>query len=289
MELTDAQIEKYERDGLLVVSGLFTGPEIALLRDEAAVVGTPQRKTPGANVYEKKSGKIRQAYASEQDSEAWNLAYRLPRILEPVQQLLGEQVYLWHSRIIFKLAHVGEQWQWHQDFTSWHMDGAARGGVHDMISVMVLLDDTTSENGPVRFVPGSHLEAGTLEGGVLDWHYDFETTAYPVHTTLDEHIERMSAKRPIVECTGPAGTVVFFTAKTVHSSTDNLSSRDRRIMYLVYNRLDNMPPTMETRRPDVVTPYYLNDNRVALEMSDEDAFAGLVEQRGLTARASAAF
>ena len=47
MELTDAQIEKYERDGLLVVGGLFTGPEIALLRDEAAVVGTPQRKTPG--------------------------------------------------------------------------------------------------------------------------------------------------------------------------------------------------------------------------------------------------
>ena len=145
------------------------------------------------------------------------------------------------------------------------------------------------KTGPYGSFPDRIWRKGAQEGGVLDWHYDFETTAYPVHTTLDEHIERMSAKRPIVECTGPAGTVVFFTAKTVHSSTDNLSSRDRRIMYLVYNRLDNMPSTMETQRPDVVTPNYLNDNRVALEMSDEDAFAGLVEQRGLAARVSAAF
>jgi len=283
MKLTDTQIKQYQQDGFLVVGDLFSEPEIALLRDEAAVLGTPQRKTPGANVYEKKSGKIRQSYGSERDSEAWDTAYRLPRILEPVHQLLGEQVYLWHSRIIFKLAHVGEQWQWHQDFTSWHMDGAARGDAHDMISIMVMLDDTIPENGPVRFVPGSHLAEGTQGGGVLDWRYDYETTAYPVHTTLDEHIEHMSRKRPVVECTGPAGTVVFFTAKTVHSSTDNVSSQDRRIMYFVYNSVDNMPTTMETKRPDVVTPYYLNDNRVVLEVADEAAFAKLVEQRGLAA------
>ena len=283
MKLSNAQIEQYEQDGLLIVGDLFTEPEIALLRDEAERMGTPQRQTPGANVYEKKSGKIRQAYGSEQDSEAWDIAYRLPRILEPVQQVLGEQVYLWHSRIIFKLAHVGEQWQWHQDFTSWHMDGAARGGVHDMISIMIMLDDTTPENGPVRFVPGSHLEEGAQEGGVLDWTYDFETTAYPVHTTLDEHIERMSRKRAVVECTGQAGTVVFFTAKTVHSSTDNISPRDRRIMYLVYNTIENKPAKMETRRPDVVTPYYLNENRNVLNLSDDEAFARLVEGRGLAA------
>jgi ectoine hydroxylase len=283
MKLADAQIRQYQQDGFLVVGNLFSKPEIALLRDEAAMLGTPQRGTPGANVYEKKTGRIRQSYASEQDSEAWELAYRLPKFLEPVHQLLGEQVYLWHSRIIFKLAHVGEQWQWHQDFTSWHMDGAVRGDVQDMISIMVMLDDTTPENGPVRFVPGSHLAEGAQEGGVLDWHYDFETTAYPVHTTLDEHIDRMTQKRPVVECTGPAGTVVFFTAKTVHSSTDNVSSRDRRIMYLVYNSVDNMPATMETKRPDVVTPYYLNGNRTILEMADETAFARLVEQRGLAA------
>ena len=283
MTLSTAQLEQYEQDGLLIIGDLFTEAEIKLLRDEAERIGTPQRQTPGANVYEKKSGKIRQAYGSERDSEAWELAYRLPRILQPVQQLLGDQVYLWHSRIIFKLAHIGEQWQWHQDFTSWHRDGAARGGVHDMISVMIMLDDTTPENGPVRFVPGSHLEEGAQQGGVLDWNYDFETTAYPVHTTLEEHIERMSQKRPVVECTGKAGTVVFFTAKTVHSSTDNFSPRDRRIMYLVYNAIENKPETMETRRPDVVTPYYLNENRIVLNLSDDEAFARLVENRGLAA------
>ena len=92
------------------------------------------------------------------------------------------------------------------------MNGAARGDVHDMISIMVMLDNTTPENGPVRFVPGSHLAEGAQEGGVLDWHYDFETTAYPVHTTQDEHIAHMTRKRPMVECAGPAGIVVFFTA-----------------------------------------------------------------------------
>jgi hypothetical protein len=70
MKLTDAQIKQYQQDGFLVVGDLFSEPAIALLRDEAAVLGTPQRKTPGTNVYEKKSGKIRQSYGSERDPEA---------------------------------------------------------------------------------------------------------------------------------------------------------------------------------------------------------------------------
>ena len=64
MKLTDAQIEQYQQNGFLAVGSLFSEPEIALLRDETAVLGTPQRKTPGANVYEKKSGNIRQSCAS---------------------------------------------------------------------------------------------------------------------------------------------------------------------------------------------------------------------------------
>ena len=283
MKLSDEQIQRYEHDGFLTLADLISESEIALLQEDTTVLGTPQRGTPDANVYEKLSGKIRQSYASERDSEAWNVVYRLPRILEPVHQLLGDQVYLWQSRIIFKLARFGEQWQWHQDFTSWHMDGAARGGIHDMISVMIMLDDTTPENGPVRFVPGSHLAAGSQEGGVLDWHYDFETTAYPIHETSDEHIESLSKERPIHECLGPAGTVILFAAKILHSSTDNVSSRDRRIMYFVYNSLENMPATMETKRPDVVTPYYLNDNRQVLDIVDDSALSRIAEERGLAA------
>lgn len=76
-------------------------------------------------MYEKGSDNIRLSFALEKDSEACRLAQHLPRILGPVKQMLGEQVYLWLSRINHKMACHGGLWLWHQDYTSWHMNEVA--------------------------------------------------------------------------------------------------------------------------------------------------------------------
>ena len=61
----------------------------------------------------------------------------------------------------------------------------------------------------------------------------------------------------------------------------NVSSKTKAT--IENNTIENKPEAMETRRPDVVTPYYLNENRIVLNLSDDEAFARLVENRGLAA------
>jgi ectoine hydroxylase len=263
MRLSEEQIRSYDEQGFILLRGLFSKDEMRLLQQEAAMLGTPRRAHADANVYEKDGETIRAAWAVEKDSAACARALRSPRILGPVKQLLGEDVYLYHSRLNFKIAGRGDVFQWHTDFASWEQDGVRRGGHRDMITAMIVLDDTAPESGPVRYIPGSHV-AGT--GLASD--YDTTTTSYAIHKVPDEQIARMLAERPAEQCVEPAGTVAIFSPGLVHGSEANRSGRDRRNLYFVYNRRDNQPVGAPKRKH--ANAYILNDDRRRLEILDED-------------------
>ncbi|MGH8432550.1 MAG: phytanoyl-CoA dioxygenase family protein, partial [Solimonas sp.] len=264
MKLTDQQIANYDRDGYLILKGLLSDTETALLQRDAEMLRTPRRGHPDANVIEKDGTSIRAAWAVEIDSDACAAAYRLPRILEPVKQLLGDGVYLYQSRLNYKVAGKGDVFQWHQDYTSWRMDGMPHGGHRDMLTVLIMLDDTKTENGPLRFIPGSHRE------GVFDPIYDTWTTSYPLHIVPDEKVDRLARASSVVECTGPAGTVVIFCGNLVHGSTENKSNKDRRNLYFAYSRGDNRPVLGGPRRKHS-NNYIMNPHPYALEVVDDGA------------------
>jgi ectoine hydroxylase len=264
MRLTDRQIADYDRDGYLVLKDLFSDQEVALLQRDAEMLRTPRRGHPDANVIEKDGTSIRAAWAIEIDSQACAAAYRLPRVLEPVKQLLGQDVYLYQSRLNYKVAGKGDVFQWHQDYTSWHMDGMPHGGHRDMLTVLIMLDDTRAESGPLRFLPGSHHE------GKIDPIYDTWTTSYPLHIVPDERVARLTARSGVVECTGRAGTVVIFCGNLVHGSTENTTDRDRRNLYFAYSRGANRPVPGGPRRKHS-NNYIMNPHPHALELIEDKA------------------
>ena len=278
MEFSEGQKRQYEEDGFLQIQGLISPDEVACLQAEAVRLGSPARGHPNANMYEKDSDRVRLSFALEKDSEACRLAQRIPRILGPVRQMLGEQVYLWLSRINHKLAHHGDQWQWHQDFTSWHMDGARGNTARDMMTAMIMIDESTPENGPLQLVRGSHRIPGTRDGGVLDWAYDNRSTSYPVHAVTDEAMSELLEDHEVVACTGLPGTVVFVAPMMVHGSTPNRTDSNRRHMYFVYNRLDKQPLSRETRREEIANVYNLNDEWVALDEESNDALLEMARE-----------
>lgn len=278
MQFTEDQKRRYEEDGFLQIEGLISPTEVAILQDESARLGTPARSHADANMYEKDSDRVRLSFALEKDSEACDLAQRIPRVLGPVKQMLGDEVYLWLSRINHKMARHGDQWQWHQDFTSWHMDGARGNTRNDMMTAMIMIDESTPENGPLRLVRGSHSVPGTRDGGVLDWFYDNRSTSYPVHTVTDEAMTTLLADHEVVECTGPPGTVVFAAPLMVHGSAPNRTDSNRRNMYFVYNRLDKQPFSRETKREEIANTFNLNDEWVALDDVADDALQLLTNQ-----------
>ena len=263
--LTQDQIKFYDDNGYVVLKNLFTADELHAIQQEAVVLRSPQRGHPDANVYEKDGETVRAAWAVEMDSEACARAYRLPRLLGPVRQLLGDEVYLHQSRLNYKAAGKGDIFQWHQDYASWVHDGIPRGGHRDMLTVLVMLDESTTDNGPLRFVPGSHKH------GLIGSFYDTVTTSYPLHIVPDEYMDKHFASIPEVEMTGAVGTVVLFCGNLVHSSKENHSPDGRRNLYFAYNRDDNRPVREPTRKHK--NNYIMSPTPFKLDYVDERALA----------------
>lgn len=264
--LTREQLDHYEEQGYVVLNDLFSREEVRLLQEDAEMLATPERGHPDANVIEKDGVTLRAAWAPEIDSPACAAACRLPRILGPVRQILGDDVYLYQSRLNFKRPRSGDLFQWHQDYQAWKMDRVPRGDHHDILTVLIMLDDTTEESGPLQFIPGSHRH------GHIEPYYDTETTSYPLYMVDDQTMARLFPDDPVFKCTGPAGTVVIFAATLVHSSEKNRSPYGRRNLYFAYSRDDNRPGAPSGRAlanafiqnpyPDVLRP--IDDSALAV-------------------------
>jgi ectoine hydroxylase len=235
MILTQEQLKEYDEKGFLVFRDLFSKEEVAALQRDAEMLASPKRAHLEANVIEKDGKTLRAAWAPEIDSPACAAAHRLPRVLGPIKQIMGDDIYLYQSRLNYKRAQ-GDVFQWHQDYQSWLMDGVPNGGHRDILSVLIMLDDTYDMAcGPLEFLAGSH------KLGAIPPVYDTQTTSYALHIVTDDLVERLSKCFEKYTCFGPAGTVAIFAGNVIHGSSKNTSSQSRRNLYFAYNQQNNKP------------------------------------------------
>ena len=77
-----------------------------------------------------------------------------PRLVEPLQQVFGESVYVHQFKLNAKAAFEGDVWQWHQDYGTWARDD----GMPEprAMNIAVFLDEVHPFNGALMLVPGSH-------------------------------------------------------------------------------------------------------------------------------------
>jgi ectoine hydroxylase-related dioxygenase (phytanoyl-CoA dioxygenase family) len=89
--------------------------------------------------------------------------------------------------------------------------------LEQVVALRVSLDDSTVSNGPLRVLPGTHLD------GVLS----------------EERIEAFSRATTAVDCTAAAGGVIAMRPLTVHASSKSVSGQPRRVLHIEYaGRLD---------------------------------------------------
>ncbi|MBN9600579.1 MAG: phytanoyl-CoA dioxygenase family protein [Afipia sp.] len=55
-------------------------------------------------------------HAGHLHNEAFCLIGAHPRMIEPIEQIFGEKVYMHQYKINAKSAFTGDVWQWHQDY-----------------------------------------------------------------------------------------------------------------------------------------------------------------------------
>ena len=236
MKLSKAQLEQFERDGYLFFPGLFSPPEIASLRPAVPELYARQE---AYNVREKGTQSVRTNFAAHLYSEPFARLARHPRMIEPVQQLFDEPLYMHQFKINGKMAFEGDVWQWHQDYGTWKNDDLMP--TERAMNIAIFLDDVTEFNGPLMFIPGSHKR------GVIDARHDLTTTSYPLWTIDNDLIRQLVARgggagqfdaqgrhsgAGIVAPKGPAGSMILFHSCLVHASASNLSPFDRVAVYL---------------------------------------------------------
>jgi len=245
MMLSAEQLAAYARDGFLVLPNLLDAAEAALLKSELARASRVQDE----RIIRELAGPPRIIYGlHEVDGPTGSAAYealiRSSRILEPVRQILKDEVYAYHTKCNFKEAIDGAIWQWHQDYANWKAWDAAPNP-DGMMTVMVMMDRATEMSGCLYFVPGSH------KLGLLQPDYDDATTSFGIWSVpkqkMIEIAEELGDPVPIV---GEPGTVVLFHANMIHGSGHNMSPYSRWQAYLVYNAMSNVLGQVDKPRPD---------------------------------------
>lgn len=254
MELTKIQIQNYHKNGYLILDNLFSQEEITSLSSGVLKI---EDTTILPNIIREKNGHIRSVFAPQKIRNEFDWLYKQERLITPAKQLLqNKAIYLYQYKLNNKKAFNGGIWEWHQDFPFWHIDDGVKEA--DMISAMVLFQDTDHSKGPLMLIPESH------KTGIVNFqqkaHLTKETIALEnslngdlKFTVKNELIKKMVDKNGIKAGTGKVGTVIFFHPNIFHGSNANISPYDRNTAIITYNSTFNLPEDRkEKNRPDYI-------------------------------------
>src|SRR5262245_55344249 len=227
MQLSADQLRDFDEQGYLFFPNCFSEEEIALLRDDAEAILKLDRQ----EVWREKTGAPRTAFAAHTFNETFRLLASHPRLVEPLRQLFGEDVYVHQFKLNAKVAFEGDVWQWHQDYGTWARDDGmpqARA-----MNIAVFLDEVMPINGALMLIPKSHKH------GVLKAGHDVDTTSYPLWTLDKETVTQLASEGGIVAPTGKPGSVLMFNGNVVHASPPNITPYPRKIVYLTLCAVSN--------------------------------------------------
>lgn len=228
--LTQAQIDAYRRDGYLLIENAITQEQLAAARrvmddfvEESRLLTRSDSVLDLEDDHTHDHPRVRRLKDPHKNSPVYAALLRDARILDLVEQLVGPDIRLHHSKLNVKAPGGGAPVEWHQD---WAFYPATND---DILEVGILLDDGTEENGPLLVVPGSH------RGPVWDHHFDgyFAGAMDPAKCDLD--------LSQAVALTAPAGSMSIHHVRMVHGSRTNFSDRPRRLLLFGYAAADSWP------------------------------------------------
>ena len=240
MKLSADDITQFNNQGYLFFPELFTKGEISKLQNEVPSILS---RTGPEIVREKHDSKAaRLAFGVHSYSDSFGRMLCHPRMLEPVKQLLNDDVYLHQSRLNPKYGFgSGASWDWHQDYPPFqYIDGMREP---KCIMATVFIDDCTAVTSPLLVIPGSH-KYGLFESKL---HDDAKGKGYALHHIDNALLEKLANESTIEPLIGPAGSAAFVLCTLVHGSANNVSPWRRAVLYMNYNAVSNS--CTESKRP----------------------------------------
>lgn len=139
--LSAEAIEQYRRDG-------YTFPRRVMPADEATALRARLEAfeaTQGGALTPAQRNKSHLLFKWLDD------LVRDPRILDPIEDLIGPDILCWNTLFWIKEPGTPTFVSWHQDINYWGLDGG------EVVSAWLALSPATRESGCMKVLPGSHL------------------------------------------------------------------------------------------------------------------------------------
>ncbi len=223
--LTEQQIADFDRDGYLFVEGLLDAEETAMLLNAARQ--DREMLNHAFSMDDTTGRKTRISLWNHPADDIYGAVSSCHKIVDACEQLLRDEVYHYHSKMLLKEPRIGGAWEWHQDYGYWYQNGCL---FPDMISCFIALDPAMKENGCMQLIPGSH-KFGRIEHG----RFGKQTGADPAR------VEEILKRYPAVYAEMKPGTALYFHGNTLHCSGPNNSERSRWAVICCYNAKHNDP------------------------------------------------
>ena len=243
--LTEEQRSDYERDGYIVVRNLFSEEEIGLLGKAARNDNEMDKSSSERDDGE--GNAVRLALWNHPGDGIYGMFARCRKMVDRVEEILREEVYHYHSKMILKDAKVGGAWAWHQDYGYWYQNGLLSP---NLCSVMIAVDQATIENGCMQVIKGSHklgrinhILSGDQAGADM------------------ERVEEAKKRLDLVHVTMEPGDALFFHSNTLHASDANESDHPRWAMICCYNAASN-DPYKDSHHPRYTKLEKVEDDRI---------------------------
>lgn len=203
MRFTQAQLDQYETEGYLFPVDVLGPEEVASHRASLEAVEARQ----GGKLLPAQRPKSHLLFKWLDD------LIRDPRVLDPIQQLIGPNILCWNTIFWIKDARS-------ESFVSWHQDNRYWGLSSDkVITAWLALSPARVENGCMRVMPGTH------KGDVLEhedqYHADnMLTRGQAITSGVDDATAVHMPLEP--------GQMSIHNYRAAHASGPNLGD-DRRI------------------------------------------------------------
>ena len=219
ISVAQSDIEKFDRDGFVVIEDLFTPADLKNFGDavDSAVrdrVGDDSRLIGEKSLYEQSFQQCVNLWEDNPNVRALTFHQEMGEL---AASLLGaETLRIWHDQALYKEP-GGRETDPHQDWPLWPM-GPAR-----QITAWIPFDGSTLDGGAMGYSPGSH-RLGLAK--FSDITREIRDEPYPYF----EHSEMAD----VVWVEAPLGSVVFHHSLTVHQAKANVTDQIRRVYCVIY-------------------------------------------------------
>jgi 2-aminoethylphosphonate dioxygenase len=215
--LTSSNLENFDRDGFLILRGLYHTAEIELMRswieqlEKAAPAPGKQMVYFEDSLTLPKRRILSRIEKFADIDQTFSTVVQAPKLLSIVNALQGGPSVLFKEKINFKMP-GGVGFEPHQDIQPGWDDYAPY-----FLSVTIAVDDNTLENGCLELAAGQHKRGQIgerMKPLTPEQLLGIEFLPYPMQ----------------------AGDVAFFDCFVPHQSAPNRTDKPRRNLYLTYNR-----------------------------------------------------